>query len=137
MFIRGRLFYAPILSNENVNAFEKEKGENVSLLDEAEEIPEEILRNFYSKIKSLEILKLIIENVFRISLKNTEEQSIALINSFVQDAVYERIWNTYTHTDKEMYIQYPKMVFHYIVLYILLIVYMFYWHICVDILIFK
>ena len=77
---------APILSNENVNAFEKEKGENVSLLDEAEEIPEEILRNFYSKIKSLEILKLIIENVFRISLKNTEEQSIALINSFVQDA---------------------------------------------------
>ena len=91
---------APILSNENVNAFEKEKGENVSLLDEAEEIPEEILRNFYSKIKSLEILKLIIENVFRISLKNTEEQSIALINSFVQDAVYERIWNTYKHTDK-------------------------------------
>ena len=47
-------------------------------------------------------MKLIIENVFRISLKNTEEQSIALINSFVQDAVYERIWNTYKHTDKEL-----------------------------------
>ena len=26
----------------------------------------------------------------------------ALINSFVKHAVYERIWNTYKHTDKEL-----------------------------------
>ena len=63
----------------------KEKRENASLLDEAEESPEEVLRNFYSKIKSLETLKLIIETVFVISIKN-----------------YERIWNTYKYTDQEL-----------------------------------
>ena len=63
---------------------------------------EEVLRNFYSKITSLETLKQIIDTVFDISIKNTEKQSNALINSFVKHAVYERIWNTYKHTEKEL-----------------------------------
>ena len=92
---------APIVKNENVNVMEKGKHENASLLDEAEEVPTEVLRNFYCKIKSLETLKQIIETVFLISIKNTEKQSNDA-NSFVKHAVYERIWNTYKHTDKEI-----------------------------------
>ena len=92
---------APIVKNENVNVMEKGKHENASLLDEAEEVPTEVLRNFYCKIKSLETLKQIIETVFLISIKNTEKQSNDA-NSFVKHAVYERIWNTYKHTDKEL-----------------------------------
>ena len=38
----------------------------------------------------------------RLIIKNTEKQSDALINSFVKHAVYERIWNTYKHTEKEL-----------------------------------
>ena len=90
------------LSNGNVNAFKKDIRDNASLLDETEEIPEEILRNFYVKIKSMKRLKQIIEAVLAISVKNTEKQSDTLINSFLKDAVYERLWNIYKHTDKEL-----------------------------------
>ena len=92
---------APLLSNQNGNRFDR-KRENAPLFEEAAEIPIETLRNFYSKIKSLETLKLIVETVFAISMKHTEKQSNALINYFVKHAVYERIWNTYKHTDKEL-----------------------------------
>ena len=94
---------APTVKNEDANTFEKGKHENASLLDDAEDMTmEEVRRKFYSKITSLETLKQIIDTVFDISIKNTEKQSDALINSFVKHAVYERIWNTYKHTEKEL-----------------------------------
>eukprot|EP00942_MAST-04A_sp_MAST-4A-sp1_P004446 g4446.t1 len=94
---------APTVKNEDANTFEKGKHENASLLDEAEDMTmEEVLRNFYSKITSLETLKQIIDTVFDVSIKNTEKQSDALINSFVKHAVYERIWNMYKQTEKEL-----------------------------------